>query len=363
MIYIDLQYVQLVMIYYNHTHGFVQFFGTSRHGHPAQTMTAPEPAPDPPVRADEGKKRKRREPGPKEPKEPKERKERIQYPRSCPHCGKSFPTSTRYHKHVYFHTAERKFKCDHPGCEKSYKRKVDLQDHQAVHLAVKPFRCVASACCGKTFARKCDLMNHVKFAHNGLTCEACGLRFRKKSKLENHWKLVHPNAVAGEKVAPGICPECGKEYANYRQLLRHIEAQHGKKDKKYKCNSCDETFSTFLDMVRHRKAKHPKTYACEKCGLVYKSSDQLKRHKNAAHDDVVVRCPHVGCDFTFMSRPAMKLHFRVVHQQMKDFKCRHCQKDFAYKNVLRRHIRNVHKLEPPPEDLEPSRSSGSDGLQ
>ena len=48
MIYIDLQYVQLVMIYYNHTHGFVQFFGTSRHGHPAQTMTAPEPAPDPP---------------------------------------------------------------------------------------------------------------------------------------------------------------------------------------------------------------------------------------------------------------------------------------------------------------------------
>ena len=68
-------------------------------------------------------------------------------------------------------------------------------------------------------------------------------------------------------------------------------------------------------------------------------------------------------DFTFMSRPAMKLHFRVVHQQMKDFKCRHCQKDFAYKNVLGRHIRNVHKLEPPPEDLEPSRSSGSDGLQ
>ena len=304
------------------------------------------PPPDPPEAREGGKKRKA------------DRAERVQYPRSCPHCGKSFPSSTRYHKHVYFHTAERKFKCDHPGCEKSYKRKVDLEDHQKVHLAVKPFRCISS-CCNKTFARKSDLMSHVKCAHNGLTCEACGLRFRKKCKLEKHWKLVHPNIAAGEKVPPGVCPECGKLYASHVHLLLHIQNHHqANAAKKYKCNSCDETFSKFLDMVRHRKAKHPKSFTCEKCGSVYKTADQLKRHKNAAHDDVVVRCPYAGCEYTFMSKPAMKLHVRVVHLQMKDFKCRHCNKDFAYKGVLGRHIRTVHKLEPSAEELEPSRSSG-----
>lgn len=313
-------------------------------------MTVPEPPPPPP---------------PLELRPPKRSasgKERIQYPRACSHCGKSFPSSTRYHKHILFHTAERKFKCDHPGCDKSYKRKSDLQDHKAVHLAVKPFRCIAQSCC-KTFARKSELMSHVKCAHNGLTCVACGLRFNKKSKLEKHWKIVHPSLAAGEKVQPNICPKCGKEFGNHTDLLRHISWRHRKgSEKTYKCKDCDETFGTFLEVVRHRKEKHPKTYACETCGLVYKTADSLKRHKNAAHRDVVVRCQHPGCEFTFMSRPAMKLHFRVVHMQMKDFKCRHCNKDFAYKGVLRRHIQKIHQLEPTAEDLQPV-PQGSDGLQ
>lgn len=290
-------------------------------------------------------------------KERSEGKEAIQYPRSCPHCGLSFPNSSRYHKHVYFHTAERKFKCDHPGCDKSYKRKVDLDDHKAVHLAVKPFRCIVTACCNKTFARKGDLMKHVKCAHNGLTCEACGLRFRKKCKLQKHWQLVHPNLAAGQKVAPGICPDCGKEFSNRSHLLTHIESHRKteKNVKKHKCKDCDEAFEEFLDMVRHRKAKHPKTFTCEQCGLVYKRLEQLKRHQDATHNEMLVRCPQDGCEFTFMSRPAMKLHFRVVHLQMKDFKCQHCDKAFAYKGVLRRHIQKIHKVEPTAEELEPKK--------
>ncbi|CAK9096977.1 Transcription factor IIIA (TFIIIA) [Durusdinium trenchii] len=292
----------------------------------------------------------------------KPRKERVQYPRACPHCGKSFPTSTRYHKHVYFHTAERKFKCDYPGCEKSYKRKVDLLDHQSVHLAVKPFRCIAN-CCNKTFARKCDLMSHVRCAHNGLTCEACGLRFRKKAKLQKHWQLVHPNVAEGQKVPQGKCPFCSKTYANPSDLERHILSHHrhegyegleGIVPKKHKCNSCGQTFEKFLDMVRHRKAAHPKTYTCDECDWTCKRPDQLKHHKDTVHRGMVVPCKHEGCHHTFMSTAAMKLHFRVAHLQMKEFKCRHCDKTFAYKGVLRKHIEKVHQFVPTAEDLQKS---------
>ena len=290
----------------------------------------------------------------------KVKKERVQYPRSCPHCGKSFPSSTRYHKHVYFHTAERKFKCDHPGCEKSYKRKEDLVDHKAVHMAVKPFRCVKNHC-NKTFARKCDLMSHVRCAHNGLTCEACGLRFRKKAKLQKHWQLVHPNVVEGQKVPQGKCPDCGKTYNNPSDLERHIVSHHRREGtelkKKHKCNSCEETFEKFLDMVRHRKLKHPKVYTCDECGWTCKRSDQLKHHKNTVHLDMVVPCEYAGCQHTFMSKPAMKLHFRVAHLKMKEFKCGQCEKAFAYKGVLRRHIEKVHKLVPTASEWRPKGKS------
>ncbi|CAE7642351.1 unnamed protein product, partial [Symbiodinium pilosum] len=40
----------------------------------------------------------------KQANEPKEEKLQL-YPRNCPHCSKSFPSSTRYHKHVSYHTA------------------------------------------------------------------------------------------------------------------------------------------------------------------------------------------------------------------------------------------------------------------
>ncbi|CAE7942860.1 ZNF845 [Symbiodinium necroappetens] len=153
--------------------------------------------------------------------EKREEKVRIVYPRECPHCSKSFPSSTRYHKHVSFHTAAKSFKCDHPGCNKAYKRKVDLEDHKAVHLEVKPFRCTVESC-DRSFTTKQSLMSHIGRVHNGLSCTACGLRFRKKAKLQQHWAIVHgargAHEADGSKVEPGKCPDCGKTFQHRESL-------------------------------------------------------------------------------------------------------------------------------------------------
>jgi len=276
----------------------------------------------------------------------------LAYPRKCPYCHKSFPTSTRYHKHVNYHTAEKKFKCDHPGCTKAYKRKVDLDEHQRSHLKVKPFRCTVAAC-DRTFATKQSLMAHM-CVHNGLSCSACGLRFRKKAKLQQHWDIVH--AHRADEVDPGKCPDCGKTFQHRASLERHILAQHpreGVASKQYKCTGCEDTFPSFLAMVRHRREKHPKTHKCQQCGFVTKSPAQLRHHQDMVHGEVMVACQHKGCPQTFTTKPAMKLHYRVAHLGLKQYKCRRCDKSFAYKAVLRNHCEKVHKFSPSEDELKP----------
>lgn len=218
-------------------------------------------------------------------------------------------------------------------------------------------RCVA-ADCQRSFARKCDLMSHTRCAHGGLHCEACGLRFRKKAKLQRHWQLVHPFVASGQKVPPKVCPHCGKSYGNLVDLERHILSRHEKGEKKYKCKSCEESFEQFLDMLRHRKLKHPKSYSCSECDFVSKRSDQLKHHVDTVHRELLVHCKQAGCEHSFTSKKAMRLHVRVAHLKMKDFKCLHCQKVFAYKGVLRRHIEKVHKMSPTAQELERRLESG-----
>ncbi|CAE7025495.1 unnamed protein product [Symbiodinium natans] len=239
----------------------------------------------------------RRAPRMREPKkETKEEKLRIVYPRACPHCAKSFPSSTRYHKHVNYHTAAKTFECDHPGCRKAYKRKVDLEDHKAVHLKVKPFRCTVESCY-RSFTTKQSLMSHIGRMHNGLTCTACGLRFRKKAKLQQHWAIVH--GADGGKVEPGTCPDCGKTFRHRESLEKHILAKHPRnaiapKRKCYKCTGCEEVFSSFLDLVHHRREKHPKLFKCDECDFVAKKRDQLKHHKDLVHRQVTARMVERG---------------------------------------------------------------------
>lgn len=48
-------------------------------------------------------------------------------------CGKTFPSSTRYYKHVALHSEIRAFRCTFPGCNRSFKRNTHLKRHLAQH--------------------------------------------------------------------------------------------------------------------------------------------------------------------------------------------------------------------------------------
>lgn len=246
----------------------------------------------------------------------------------CPHCGKSFPSSTRFHKHVALHQTIKLCKCTFPGCNKSYKRPTHLTRHLATHVVNRPFKCTADGC-DKSFISKQKLDRHTKSIHQGMKCDICGQRFRKRAKLERH-KATHEKRRSEAKMS---CPDCGVEI---RMKSRHRCAKH-------KCKDCEEEFVRFADLVAHRKATHSRRHTCTDCGKHYRRVSDLRDHRSRVHEQAVLRCSEPGCQQTFSTRPALLSHVKVYHLGIRRFNCKYCDQIFAYKSVLRRHCISVHE--------------------
>jgi predicted RNA-binding Zn-ribbon protein involved in translation (DUF1610 family) len=59
--------------------------------------------------------------------------------------------------------------------------------------------------------------------HQGLkefVCDSCGKKYANKIDLNNHLKKVHDQGFTFN------CPHCGNKYEKKRDLLAHLEAVH-----------------------------------------------------------------------------------------------------------------------------------------
>lgn len=251
----------------------------------------------------------------------------------CEHCGKIFPSSTRYHKHVKLHSALRLFRCTFPGCGKSFKRKPHLTRHVATHQEDKPYQCSHPGC-GKSFTSNQKLRKHLK-SHRQLSCKICGQSFRKKVMLEQH-QWTHNTATSMLR-----CPVCD-EAVEKSALPRHM-----KRHKSHQCDQCEEKFLHFHDLVKHRREHHPsKTHLCPDCGKGFKRESALREHQLHVHSEQLLLCPRPDCGQTFTSASNLYQHERVVHLGLRPFTCRECGDTFAYKHVLRRHRMVMHPAIP-----------------
>jgi len=255
----------------------------------------------------------------------------------CEHCGKTFPNSTRYHKHVKLHSSLKLFRCAHPGCGKSFKRKPHLTRHLAIHKEEKAYRC-SHAGCNKTFTSNQRLTKHLR-SHDKLCCELCGETFRKKEKFEKH-QLAHEASAELSPENPRIrCPECNEE-VDKKALRRHM-----KRHRMHSCDQCEEKFLRFQDLVKHKRLQHPnKTHMCPDCGKAYKREAALRDHTLRVHKNQVLLCPRPDCGQTFTSASNLYQHERVQHLGFRPFSCKQCGQSFAYQHVLRRHRQVVHTV-------------------
>ncbi|KAM9454872.1 uncharacterized protein Hap1MRO34_020660 [Clarias gariepinus] len=190
----------------------------------------------------------------------------------CSECGKMFPTSSSYNRHMRIHSGERPFQCSHCNktfvqfssfkihqrihtgekpypcseCDKTFSRIDSLQLHQRTHTGEKPYQC---AHCPKTFTRLHVLQNHQR-THTGVKpyqCSHCGKTFPRLCSFK-----VHKRRHTGEK--PYSCGTCGKQFVDASNLKNHQRVHT--KERPYQCSHCNKTFIQLGHLTSHCKKHH-----------------------------------------------------------------------------------------------------------
>ncbi|XP_059093701.1 zinc finger protein 184-like [Tigriopus californicus] len=119
----------------------------------------------------------------------------------CDTCGKKYSSKGSFDAHIKQHQGIERYKCIH--CDYGTNIKVVLIDHENKHLREKGLTnadtnlVLYHQCdqCGKEFAHKHSLRNHIKSTHLSIQkireCKDCGQRFRSQSVLYLHKRRVH----------------------------------------------------------------------------------------------------------------------------------------------------------------------------
>lgn len=161
--------------------------------------------------------------------------------------------------------------------------------------------------CGKEFASKNTLKQHIKSNHPGLHfCTVCFDAFTTKDHLNTHKMQQHKSSNS--------CPECNRYFTTKHALNQHRLKEHNvvtsatKKDNKiFSCTKCKASFSMVSDLNRHVLSHTGvKPFKCKQCGVAFTRKSSLNKHER-------------------------------IHTGEKPYACKDCGRCFAYRYQINRH--------------------------
>lgn len=97
--------------------------------------------------------------------------------------------------------------------------------------------------------------------------------------MKDHMRERHEKLSTG----PSKCSQCNKEYANLKNLKRHIREEHTF-GRKHQCKLCKKRFLNPKSLKEH-EAIHTglPNYICEYCDAPFKSNGNYYSHKRRLH--------------------------------------------------------------------------------
>lgn len=239
----------------------------------------------------------------------------------CPICLRKFGYNKHLIQHVRIHLGMKLFKCDKCGIR--YGREETLKRHLMMHSNKRPYAC---SVCPKSFTRAEYLVAHMQ-AHNRTrhVCDKCGVICSSKFNLE-----IHIKKHAEEK--PFVCELCNKSFVRSDFLDNHMEVIH--KRNKPKCTICNKSFSRKDVLKRHMTTHSKPTFDCKFCLRSFSRKDRLISHKKTHEVNNELKC--FKCPASFHRREVL-----LKHQKLHETKeqCHVCFKFAASKEKLLTHLK------------------------
>lgn len=316
----------------------------------------------------------------------------------CVHCAKLFRNLSAYIKHVrnihgLFHY--RPFKCS--LCGFSQWTKSRIEQHQKIHHRgmTETFQFSCDYCTAKT-NHKIELEEHMIATHVENRMKV-SLVSTPKYLLQTTKKTADNSLnITGEINQPYrqrretsqseyVCFYCMRPFASISAHIKHIRDLHGFFHyQPYMCSLCSFGQWTKIRIEKHQKIHHPRVkefprFRCDNCPITTRHKGELEEHIIAKHDKSrkhvsklrpkyyyrkkreSVKCP--SCNY-FTPHPSnyrrhlqdahgIKISlkhsglFQAVQYDIESLLCDQCSVNFDSIRALRKHMREVHKYEPP----------------
>lgn len=272
----------------------------------------------------------------------------------CNECIKSFSNKSRYESHLETH---KLYCCG--LCKAAFSKTMGLIRHMKIHIGRETFKCKD---CGREFAQRRNLENHMRSHRERFACKTCGTVFTKQKRLEQH-KTSHCRSTG----KPFSCSECGAGFTQLGSLNRHKNIHADKRP--HKCDQCPAAFTQSGNLRIHMRIHTgERPYSCELCGASFSQPGALSRHKlhhgvsnpdagerqtdlgrpkknkaEKVNDNLPHLCDQCGASFTSES----SLHKHILHHTgSRPFLCEKCDSSFLSIASLERH-RQMHNTARP----------------
>ena len=268
--------------------------------------------------------------------------------------------------------------------------KRNIHDHnkisEAKHKEERQNRNETCTICFRMFYDHGTRNRHMKLMHGKTVasrdntgynkkCSHCDRIFKYEFSLVYHTEKFHSKKTTKETVHNSAdpssslfeCKVCGSVFKHEPSLKRHMKTHQKKED--HVCERCPATFSRKDNLIKHEKRVHSLAninvglirgsgvteFICQMCGrnfgsdnsnleahLLLKLCRQANKQENIELDDKL-RFPCDQCDKSFAEKDYLARHIRWKHgHPMGLFECSQCDASFNLKSSLQRHIEKQH---------------------
>ncbi|XP_066151504.1 gastrula zinc finger protein XlCGF57.1-like [Euwallacea fornicatus] len=188
-----------------------------------------------------------------------------------------------------------------------------------------------------------------------MTCQKCGKDFASRPSLRDHVKVAHEDT--------NKCNICSKVFLKEGDLVNHSLKEH-KKKMKFNCSQCHKSFEsdvriisddfpgnieTFAACLKQEEltikmedpiSAYSESYICPTCSASFLSESYLYQHFSThdKNDTGSIPCPF--CTYQTKSKGALRAHLYYRHTCHT---CMHCNQAFSSNYSMRNHILALHK--------------------